>query len=220
MGTSGNHQQSIDVASRHVGIVAGRDEGGLGVVKKLGIGCGTLVALFFVLGIIGAMTGAGTDTRPSASPSPSPSPRVAPSPSPSPLPSPAADTSPSPSPSVAPSAAPAETPAPSASGRDTVAIANRVKEILRENYSDQGPNTVGYQDVKDVEVIGSLLVVKTDFYPDDEGKLAAAGVCRMSSFAVYNPEHTDLGLDSIRVMGQAEYTLASRHARNEPCQTR
>jgi len=95
---------------------------------------------------------------------------------------------------------------------DARAVA-KIRSAFRSMYSE----SLAYDDVDHLQVLGTTLVVKTSIFPDDEGHQAAMPICSLLS-NVLEKEVPQLGIDMIRVMGQGDNILAVRLDKDYACE--
>jgi hypothetical protein len=95
---------------------------------------------------------------------------------------------------------------------DSRAVA-KIQSTFRSMYSE----SLAYDDVDHLQVLGTTLVVKTSIFPDDEGHQAAMPICSLLSHML-ETEVPQLGIDMIRVMGQGDNILAVRLNKDYACE--
>ena len=89
---------------------------------------------------------------------------------------------------------------------------------LQSDYARSWVGTSWYDPDDVVSVHGSTVDMKTNIFPDSEGKEIAKRICIGISSLVFAND-SDYDVDSVRVWGQGDNILASRHSRSDTCNT-
>lgn len=139
-------------------------------------------------------------SAPTSAPTPVPTATPIP-PSPTPRPSPTPQTVSTPL-----SAATATVPTPSdSSSRDQV-----VTDYLKRNFGMPGYETSWFTLIREVQTQGDTVTVRTDIYPDAEGKQFARAICSAVSGLIYAKGEENLGLRQIVVRAKDGRVLIQR----------
>ena len=71
--------------------------------------------------------------------------------------------------------------------------------------------TLWYNSIKEISISGSNIKIKTDIYPDEEGKKIAQYIKTACLFFIKNKENEKFGLESVEIWGKQDRLLASYH---------
>jgi hypothetical protein len=101
----------------------------------------------------------------------------------------------------------------------TVPASDTRSAQLSQDFRANFTGTSWYGIVQGIQVSGQRVVVRTDAFPDGDGKQAGQDVCR-AILSLVNTNGNTYNVDTVQVYGQSDVILSSRIGRGDSCHTR